>query len=338
MSRNVSIKAHIADCKRRNKSLVLFEGKTDPKIYDKMVEENISDLRESFSFKRINEFNDFITGGCTQIKKWIEDNYDWLNNINDADKLVLGIIDGDATSYKLKLKNKSETRIRTSRFIHQLKLYSIESYAFDDKCMVEVLNKYLDARKCDIEECLEHPLYDYIKEKIKFGCINMAMLCLLVHNNSNICSEFSYSLSMNKYNCYNHFISELNKDVEKYRAEIDEIINKLNITYTWDIVREITKGKHLIYIICFVLKDILSNLQNCKLCENTSYTAIKEISCTKEFDCGKNECIYKVSRGNGVPGFKGKEPINFIYSDIIDHFNTKELYLELSNELTRMSS
>lgn len=337
MSRNISIKAHLSDCKRRKKALILFEGKTDPKIYDKIIEENIPDLKEKFSLKKINDFNDFSTGGCTQIKRWLQENYDWLDSINDANKLMLGIIDGDAVKYKLKLKNRSKETCNAEKFIYQLKLYSMESYAFDEECLVELLKKYLDARECEIQECLEEPLYTCIKEKIQKTCLDLSLLCLLLHNNT-IDSKFSYSLSMNTYSCYDHFISELNKEKEKFKNQIYDIKNELDITDTWDIVRQITKGKHLIYIICFILKDVFKNLQKYKLCDNVSFDAISEISCTKENDCIKSECIYKIPLGNGTPNFNGKEPINFIYSDIIDHFSTKELYLELSNHLIKMCS
>ncbi|OOM81822.1 hypothetical protein CLPUN_08280 [Clostridium puniceum] len=199
MSKMVSVMAKLSECKLRKTAFILLEGKTDPKIYEKIINENITKDKKAYSLSKFDQFEDCKSGGCTQIISWMEKNYDKLKNIEN---ILLAFIDGDAYEYKLRLKDKrGKDYSKLKKFIHKLKLYLIESYAFNENCLKEVLGKYLDATSSEIEECIQEPIYNYIIHKSKKICIDLAMMCLLIHNDISIKNKFSYGLSMNDYSC-----------------------------------------------------------------------------------------------------------------------------------------
>lgn len=342
MSKNVSIKARISEFNRRKKALIIFEGKTDPKIYEKIIYDNIpKDNRKEFNLYKFNDFEECKAGGCGQITQWIDKEKDFFDNNSNIENIFLAIIDGDAYKYKRMLKQRVngdllKEDITINKFIHRLNLYSIESYAFDKQCLIDIFYKYLDTTKSEIEECLGIPLFDYIESNLKDISFKLACLCLLVHIDRSVLCKFSYKMNLDTYKSKEHLIHELDEQYNLLIEKITPIKNILEEEYDINLIKKITKGKHLIFIVALILRDILINMRKNKICAYNVSEAFKEISCTKQDLCDKKECTYKI--GKSQPLFNGDDAISYIQSDIIDHFNTKDIFNEISDKLTKIIS
>ncbi len=342
MSKNISIKARISEFNRRKKALIIFEGKTDPKIYEKIISDNIPKQdRKDFNLYKFSDFEECKSGGCGQIIDWINREQDFLDNNSNIENMFLAIIDGDAYEYKRMLQQRVNGKllkkdIAANKFVHRLNLYSIESYAFDEQCLIDILYKYLDTTKSDIEECLGIPLFNYVESNLKDISFKLACLCLLAHiANKKVSCKFSYGILLDEYKSKEKLIHELNEQSKLLFEKITPIKDiLLEEEYDMNLIKKITKGKHLIFILDLILKDILYNMKKHKICDYSESQAFKEISCTKQDLCDRKECTYKI--GKSKPSFKGTEAISYIESDIFDHFNTKDIFNEISDNLTKI--
>lgn len=322
--------------KPRSTPIIIVEGKTDIKIYEKMLKEN--NLISNIDLQEISYFDEVNGGGCNNILKWIEKEKAFFDQFDNIEERILWIIDGDACEVKKKL-GSDEKNIDKYKFLHRLKLYCIESYIFDDECLKNVLRKYLNAREKDIRECLQEPIYSIILQNIFEIGKKLALLCLLnKFSGKDKIVKFKYSISLRDYSNWHKLKNEIDCEYQNNREEIKEIEKKITIENNWTFIKKVVNGKHLISMITLFLKEILSSMTKSKICENKENKEILlQISCTKEEECDKSVCRYKIMGKGTKPKFSGEYSIPFIRADIIEYSNTKELYTELEKSLNKLA-
>lgn len=295
MSSKYSLKARISKCKIKGKALIIVEGHTDKKIYDNIINEKVTENSNKYELKSVKEFSEINSGGCNQILNLLEINRSYLESNPIIKNMFLAFIDGDAKVIRTEDKFES-----FKEFIHKLKYYSIESYCFSEKCLEKILSQYLVGTRDEISK-FSPLVYENIIKNISEDAFNLAILCIL-NDKGIIKSRLSYGLSEGIFIEGKRFFNTINGEVEKHKEEIEEYVKNNNLECNFEIIKIITKGKHLIYLVSKELSNQIKLLNSKKICETyASSDVFKEICCTNLDKCDKEKCSFSLEELHGQP-------------------------------------
>lgn len=295
-----SLKSLVSKCKIKKRALIIVEGYTDKKIYDDIINKKITEDNNKYEIKSVKEFNEINSGGCNQIINLLELNEEYLKSHSIIKEIILAFIDGDAKEFRGE-KKSLET---LEDFIHKLKYYSIESYCFGEECLRHILGQYLAGTGGEISKFIP-VVYRNIIENISENAFNLAILCIL-NDKGIIQSDLSYGTGEGIFTEGERFYKTLNKEVERYKEDIDNFINEKSIECNLEIIKIITKGKHLLYLISKELSNQINLLNNKKICDTyETLESFEEICCTKIDECVKEKCSLSLEELPGNPFGKG---------------------------------
>lgn len=324
-----TFKSLISKCNIKKRGLVIVEGHTDKKIYDKIIHEAITRDNKKYEIKSVKEFEEINSGGCNQIINLLELNKDYLESNPITKEIVLAFIDGDAKLYR----GENRQLCEFEDFIFKLRYYSIESYCFSEKCLQNILEQYLVGTEGEISK-FTPVVYKNIIENISENAFNLAILCIL-NDRGIIDSDLSYGTSEGIFTEGERFYDTLNKEREIYKEQINSFINEQSLECNFETIKIITKGKHLLYLISKELSNQINLLNNEKVC-NTYLTSksFEEICCTKINECSKEKCSLSLEYLPGNPFRKGV--IVSIFNSSIKKFIDHNECVEIVNALQRV--
>lgn len=244
-------------------------------------------------------------------------------------KFFLAFIDGDAKLYRGEKKEIEDFK----DYIYKLKYYSIESYCFSEKCLQSILEQYLVGTGKEISK-FTSIVYRNIIDNISVDAFNLAILCIL-NDRGIIKSDLSYSTSEGIFTEGEKFYNILRKEVEAYKEHIDNFVSENSLTCNFEMIKVITKGKHLLYLLSKELSNQLNSLNKEKIC-NTYITSesFDEICCTKINECDKERCLLSVENLPGNPF--GKTAIVSIFNSSMKRHIDYSKCTEITRALQRV--
>lgn len=295
MSSKYSLKGRISKCKIKGKALIIVEGHTDKKIYDNIINEKVTQDTSKYELRSVKEFSEINSGGCNQILNLLETNKSYLEANPITKDILLAFIDGDAKV--IRTEDKFEN---FKDLIHRLKYYSIESYCFSEKCLEKILNQYLVGTRDEISK-FSPLVYENIIKNISKDAFNLAILCIL-NDKGVIKSRLSYGLSEGIFVEGKRFFNTINEEVERHKDKIEEYVRNNSLECNFEIIKIITKGKHLIYLVSKELSNQIKLLNSKKVCETYAASDVfKEICCTTIDNCDKEKCSFSTEELHGQP-------------------------------------
>lgn len=330
MSSKYSLKGRVSMCKIKKRALIIVEGHTDKKIYDSIINEKVTTDTSKYEIVSVNEFEEINSGGCSQILNLLKLNKEYLETHSIIKQILLAFIDGDAK--EIRAKDGFED---FKEFIYKLKYYSIESYCFSERCLEKILNQYLVGTRDEISKFT--PLvYENIIENIIENAFNLAILCIM-NDRDMIESSLSYGTSEGIFIQGEKFFKILEREVEKHQGNIYKYISDNSLKCNLEIVKRITKGKHLLYLISKELSNQINSLSKEKICKTYSNADVfREICCTTMDECNKEKCSFSTEELHGAP-FNKNTFISLLASSIKNNMDYNDCE-EIVNSLKRVIS
>lgn len=301
MGKRVSLQTEIANCNAKKRALILLEGHTDKKIYERIISEKFTN--DKYRVLSVKELADSNSGGCNEIKNVLIENREYLNKYKSAKRVLLGIVDGDASVYRKNKRTNEEITISEDidfkEVIYKLKYYSIESYCFGEKCLNDILDEYLVEWDKEASEFLKF-IYNGIIDKILYDAFIIGILGILTHGNI-IKSNLSYGVSEGIFTKGTQYKSILQNELTEYKEKIEHYIESNSLQCNFITVRKITKGKHLIYLIARELNNYMKILEKGKMCDKfkecIDLNAFCELSSEQ---CFYDKCKFSIETIHGT--------------------------------------
>lgn len=282
----------ISRARLEKKPLVVVEGKDDVPIYEQFAKK----INKKIVVRAIETFPDY-SEGCVHVKRFIEDAQPVINNSEENEKYILGIIDRDASYYR---KEISELKC-----LFVLKDYSYESHFVTRENVRFALENYLSSNYGINEKVIEFILEDYNKALNDFYYYSLEAL-------KNACCK-NYNADVGFGQSYGQIIRDENlpNKIKAKKVELDRFAELMKVPS--DNKTSIIKGKWLLDL--FVEKT------------HSSISKLSEMCMSDDLINGQEQCFFCESGNTDKCSWKPKKgyPKNMYRSFILQFFNDKEV-------------
>lgn len=306
--RQVDLKRQIINARSHNKPLVVIEGIDDLQFYQRILDE----VLEMNSVKLMRAERVVGTGGCRKLVSEIESIQDFINSGDKFDRYFLGIIDRDCFYYV----SSEEEIIKRDKLkcLHVLKYYSFESYFVNKENIRKVFIDSTRVTQEYITDDVMKIIVERLEEQLFKDLYYIGLECLYNKRNGEkgLYNYDNEPKDIKAYGKRKHFISKIKNNGRM--NELDEFALRLNLHYSFENIKLIVKGKHLLRAFANqIAHEVLNSLfKNCN----------SEIACCiDEDECDKQSCIWH----NKINSQKHEDLENFIYATLLNYKVNSEI-------------
>ncbi len=248
----------------RDKPTIIVEGKDDITIYEEILE-YLDKKAEVIPVDILENYGD----GCGGIIECFENVQIELNRNEINENYLLGIIDKDVRCFRGEMPDDLKG-------ILVLQYYSIESHFVTDNHIKYLLSFITNVNKKFIDD----DIIALIREKLREEYKELYYLSLEALKNackSGYQEVLGYDKSAGAVSS-NEYKNSIMEEIMNKRNDLDDFANSLNVDF--NDIKDIAKGKWLLYTFCRCLFKITenltyncknSNIKQCKYCEDEQY-------------------------------------------------------------------